>query len=58
MTRRRISHRDLPKAAWKKISAAQKSYIDEFKFYERTNGDIEAWYAGELLAVWNGKGWV
>lgn len=47
----------LPAAALRKMSAAQRSYIDEFTFKRRPNGHIEGWYAGQLLAVWDGKGW-
>jgi hypothetical protein len=52
-----INHTELPKKAWNAISKEQQSYIDEFTFYEDDDNCIEAWYAGELLAYWEGKRW-
>ena len=52
-----IAFRSLPLKARNRISRRQRSYIDEFTFFERLSGNIEAWYAGELLAVWDGIGW-
>lgn len=53
-----ISHRDLPPAALRKISARQRSYIDEFTFKRVRGGSrIEAWYAGEHLSTWDGRDW-
>jgi hypothetical protein len=46
----------LPEQAQALISDEQKSYIDEFTFYY-VDGLIQAHYAGELLAVWDGHGW-
>ena len=52
-----ITFADLPDRAKDLISPEQQSYIDEFTFiYDE--GYIEAWYAGELLAYWNGSGWI
>jgi len=51
-----IAFDKLPQAAKDLISEEQKSYIDEFKFYMR-HPYIEAWYADELIATWNGKAW-
>jgi hypothetical protein len=48
----------LPKAALAKMSARQRANIDEFDFIKRSDDWIEAWYGGELLAVWGGKAWV
>ncbi len=42
----------LPQKAKDRISKAQQSYADEFTFKRRADGDIEAWYANELLVVW------
>lgn len=53
-----IHHDLLPKKALKKISKRQRSYIDEFIFLWKSEENIEAWYAGELLAAWNGSEWV
>lgn len=53
MSIKQIHYTKLPKAALNGLSARQRSYIDEFTFYKRTNGEIEGWYAGELLAVWS-----
>jgi hypothetical protein len=53
---RPIKPDQLPVEALKTISSRQKSYIDEFRFYETDHG-IAAWYAGELLAFWNGTKW-
>lgn len=51
-----LKFEDLPKEAQAGLSEDQVSYIDEFTFYE--NGEvIEGWYAGDLLAVWQGQGW-
>lgn len=55
--REELHHTKLPKAAWDLISEDQKSYIDEFTFYQLPNGHIAGHYAGECLAVWNGSGW-
>ena len=52
-----ISPNELPKEALELISSRQKSYIDEFSFYHYSDKHIEAWYAGEHLATWNGKAW-
>lgn len=38
------------------MSARQRSYIDEFSFFKTENG-IEAWYAGDLLALWKNGRW-
>ena len=57
MAKEKLAASKLPKAALRKMSAAQRSYIDEFSFFKRDSGHIEGWYAGELLAVWNGKRW-
>jgi hypothetical protein len=54
--KRLIKHTDLPSEAWQAISETQQSYIDEFSFYQTNNG-IEAWYAGEWLATWDGLAW-
>jgi hypothetical protein len=56
MSKRQINFDDLPAAAQAGISQEQKSYIDEFSFYYQ-DGLIEGFYAGELLAVWDGHGW-
>lgn len=53
-----INHELLPKEALAKISERQQSYIDEFIFVWFSPTKIEAWYANECLATWNGKGWV
>lgn len=52
-----IQHALLPKEALRLIPATPLSYIDEFEFYEVGFGTIEAWYAGELVSVWNGEVW-
>lgn len=53
-----IDYLMLPSEAWKLIDVQQQSYIDEFSFYREDNDYIEAWYADELLAIWNGSGWI
>jgi hypothetical protein len=53
-----IDHIFLPPEAWDLISLQQQSYIDEFSFYREDDDYIEAWYADELLAIWNGMSWV
>jgi hypothetical protein len=57
MIHTRIPWQKLPKKALSQISARQRSYIDEFKFFHAPGGGIDAWYAGELLAHWNGHEW-
>jgi hypothetical protein len=57
MKPRVIHHSELPKAALRKMSASQRSYIDEFTFILPGNGTIAAYYAGDYLASWNGKSW-
>jgi hypothetical protein len=47
----------MPRAALALMSASQRSYLDEFTFKRRSDGSIEGWYAGEVLAVWDGDGW-
>jgi hypothetical protein len=54
----KISYKDLPATAWAKISERQKTYIDEFSFYKQKDGSIQAYYAGELVATWDGKSWI
>jgi hypothetical protein len=53
----RIDALDLPIQAKKLISNEQWSYIDEFCFYQLDNGLIEAHYANQKLATWDGKSW-
>jgi hypothetical protein len=48
---------DLPKEAQDLISEDQKTFLDEFHFWKDSFGYIEAEYAGELLATWDGHGW-
>lgn len=55
-TRTRLSPSQLPKMALRKMSASQRSYLDEFTFYRSSQG-IEAVYAGEVLAIWRNNGW-
>lgn len=55
-TMRRIHYTDLPASAWNKISERQKSYIDEFEFYQLESGYIEAHYGGDVF-TWDGIGW-
>lgn len=55
-----IDYADLPEEAKACISEEQKSYIDEFSFFKRNEGvneTIVCWYAGEVLAVWDGQAW-
>lgn len=56
-------YQDLPQAAKDLISDEQKTYLDEFTFYQCYNLGkpiqlFEAWYADELLATWDDKGWI
>lgn len=53
-----IEHTKLPKKVLEGLKE-QRSYIDEFTFYEdlRYPNEYEAWYAGELLALWWGDSW-
>jgi hypothetical protein len=53
----KVDYQDLPERAKALISDDQKSYIDEFSFYWE-DGVYQAFYAGELLATWNGSGWL
>lgn len=44
------------------LDERQKSYIDEFRFVLRTSSEglfayVEGWYAGELLAFFDGNVW-
>lgn len=60
MKKQRMRYTDLPKAALRKMSAKQRSYIDEFTFLRASEGSepwIEAWYGGQHLASWDGKSW-
>src|SRR6266699_3650162 len=57
MAPKEISYAELPEQAKNLISEEQKSYLDEFSFLQSEDGNIAAWYAGEVLAVWNGSGW-
>jgi len=57
MDRQEIPGYNLPKPALALISRRQRSYLDEFVFFQLPYGYIEGWYAGELLALWNGKSW-
>jgi len=55
---RKLSPKDLPQEALDAISEEQKSYLDEFEFIQLAEDNrIEAWYAGDLLACWDGEGW-
>jgi hypothetical protein len=57
-TRLKVDFRDLPTKAKRRMSKDQRSYADEFTFLRAHPRDIiEAWYAGELLAVWDGVDW-
>ena len=59
ITKRRIEYQELPIEAQDLIDDQQKSYIDEFQFfYDNISHRIEAWYAGELLATYDGYGWM
>lgn len=55
----KLSFNSLPQLAKDKMSEEQISYSDEFSFYRYndSDNDIEAYYGGEYLATWNGKGW-
>ncbi len=57
-----ITAEELPPAALALMSDEQRSYLDEFEFRQcispASPDRIEAWYAGQLLATWNGTGWV
>jgi RadC-like JAB domain len=55
--KRKISHTELPRAALDKISARQRSYIDEFAFYDIGGGHYLAYYGGQLIAAWDGHAW-
>ena len=48
----------LPQEAQRLISEMEEHYTDEFTFYWFADDDIEAWFAGDIMAIWNGKGWV
>lgn len=47
----------VPAKAIAALSSNQRSYLDEFKFMQMRNGHIQGWYAGELLAIWDGRVW-
>lgn len=51
-----ISYSELPDEAQALISDEQRTFIDEFTFVWN-DGLIEAWYAEEILAVFDGHGW-
>lgn len=58
MSLHQISVEELPVKARKGISKQQMSYIDEFRFFEdEKTGDIQAYYAGELLCVFQYGKW-
>jgi len=52
-----MSLESVPAEAIAALSPEQQSYLDEFKFIQMRSGSIQGWYAGELLAVWDGKVW-
>jgi hypothetical protein len=54
---KRIESDKLPTAALQQISKDQLSYLDEFSFYQLPNGRVHAFYANELISIWNGKDW-
>lgn len=53
----KIDSGELPAEALAWFSDGQLSYLDEFTFIREESGMIQGWYAGELLAVWDGIGW-
>ena len=57
--KKKISHTELPKTALSKISASQRSYIDEFAFYDIGGGHYLAYYGHDTspIAVWDGSSW-
>jgi hypothetical protein len=57
MMAEKIDFESLPQAAQDGLSDDQKSYIDEFTFIKRKPFTIDAWYAEELLAVWDKTRW-
>jgi hypothetical protein len=54
---KRIAYDKLPKKAIAAISKRQRTYIDEFVFRQYKNGLIAAYYAGDLVGVWDGRSW-
>jgi hypothetical protein len=56
--RKKISYKDLPPIALKRISARQRSYIDEFTFYDIGGGHYLAYYAGQPIGTWDGSSWI
>jgi hypothetical protein len=54
----RVRPEDLPIESLKAISSRQKTYIDEFEFYQQEDGTIVAFYGSDKLATWNGEQWV
>lgn len=52
-----ISWKDIPQEAKDLISKEQQSYQDEFTWYRVGHDYIAAYYAGECLAVWDGREW-
>lgn len=54
----RLDIKDMDQVFIRALQKEARSYIDEFTFYRLPNGQVEGWYAGELLAIWNGKNWV
>jgi RadC-like JAB domain-containing protein len=57
--KKKISHTELPAVALSKISKAQRSYIDEFTFYDIGDGRYLAFYGHDTspIAVWDGSSW-
>lgn len=56
-----ISHLQLPIEALLLISERQRSYIDEFVFYQyhtRAGVVYLAWYADSFIAQWDGSAWI
>lgn len=51
-----IHHTDLPKAALRKISKRQRTYIDEFRFFV-VGECILAEYGGDYIGTWSGRKW-
>ena len=54
---KRISYDKLPKKAHAAIPKNARTYLDEFDFRQYKDGRIAAYYAGDLVGVWDGRSW-
>ncbi len=56
-TKTRLLPNQLPQKALELMSIRQKSYIDEFRFFQIPKSIIECWYGDELLSLYYDESW-